>query len=432
MLKRKIESELLKWKNDKNKKSLIIEGARQVGKTFIIEHFAKENYENFIEINFIKNPSYKAIFEGDLDIDTILSNITLFTKQGNKLVAGKTLIFLDEIQNCKEARTALKFFTEDKRFDVIASGSLLGLHYNLAPTSYPTGYVDFMEMHSLSFEEFLWANEINDNIINNLRNCFEKNEKVNESVNTKILELFRQYIVVGGMPEVVNTFIETQDYEKVLKLQRNIVNDYRNDIANYAISSEKVKATACFNSIPYQLSRENKKFSYKIVEENGRSSKYFGSIEWLIDAGIVNISYCLSRLEAPLIAYVKEDFFKIYMADSGLLISMLDDGTNAQILKGNLGIYKGAIFENVIAKMLKDNGNKLYYFNRNNSLELDFVTTNNGDITPIEVKADNNKAKSLITILNENPKMQGFKLINGNIGKSNNLVTLPLYMAMFI
>ncbi len=429
MLKREIEEQLVSWKNDKDKKCLIINGARQVGKTYIIKHFAENNYENVIEINFVQTPSYCKIFDGDLDITTIIANISLYTN--SQLVPNKTLIFLDEIQACPNARTALKFFAMDKRFDVIASGSLLGVNYQKV-SSYPTGYVEFLEMHPLTFKEFLWANGVDDSVITIIKECFDKKECVNDAMNSKLLELFKQYIVVGGMPDVVNSFVNNHDYAKVLKLQKGILEDYKNDIAKYAESTEKVKAAACFNSIPSQLAKENKKFMYSVVEKNSKSSKYLGSINWILDAGIAVQCKNVNTLELPLVAYAQDDYFKIYMADTGLLVAMLDDGTNIQIIEGNLGIYKGAIFENIIAQILYSNGNKLYFHTKNNSLELDFLISKNGIITPIEVKANSNKAKSLALTLKQNPSMQGIKLINGNVGVVGNLTTLPLYMAMLI
>ena len=431
MLKREIEQKLIDWQKQDNKKCLIINGARQVGKTYIIKHFAKNNYKNVIELNFVENPSYKKIFDGDLDISTIMTNISLYTSHKNLNLNEKTLIFLDEIQACPNARTALKFFAIDYRFDVIASGSMLGINYEKV-SSYPTGYVEFLEMHPLTFKEFLWANGIDDEIILLLKTHFEQKTVVNEAMNSKIIELFKQYIVVGGMPAVVDCFIKNHNYNEVLKLQKNIVIDYQNDIAKYAISTEKVKAKACFSSIPSQLAKENKKFMYSVVEKNAKSKKYLGSINWLIDAGIVNICKNVSNLELPLIVYADDNHFKLYMADTGLLVSMLDEGTNIKIIEGDIGIYKGAIFENVVSQILYSNSNKLYFYNKNNSLEIDFVISKYGNIFPLEVKAYNNKAKSLSTILKQHPEFNGIKLINGNVGHINNLLTLPIYMVMFL
>lgn len=366
-----------------------------------------------------------------MNVDTILSNITLYASCDCKITPGKTLIFLDEIQACPQARTALKFFSVDGRYDVIASGSMLGISCNNVP-SYPTGYVEYLRMYPLTFEEFLWANNVSADIISNIRNSYEEKTEVNIALNEKMHQLFRQYIVVGGMPEVVQSFVTEHNYSTVLKLQRAILKDYENDIAKYAESTEKVKARACFKSIPTQLAKENKKFTYSVVEKNSKSSKYLGSINWLIDAGIVNICKNLSRLESPLIAFAQDEYYKIYMNDTGLLVAMLDNGTNAQIIEGDLGIYKGAIFENLIAQVLIANSRPLYFYNRNNSLELDFIIANDGAIIPIEVKVANNKAKSLITLLSENNEMRGIKLVAGNVGVHEQLTTYPVYMAMFL
>lgn len=431
MLKRTIESELMAWKNNPDKKCLMIEGARQVGKTYIIKHFAQENYKHFVELNFITSPSYGKIFDGDLDMKTILANISLYTSYGEQLVPHETLIFLDEIEACPNARTALKFFALDGRFDVISSGSMLGISYSKV-ASYPTGYVEYLKMHPLSFEEFLWASGVSEGIISMLKACYDNKEKVNDAMNDRMLELFRQYIVIGGMPDVVNGFVTDHNYATALTRQRSIVKDYENDIAKYAVSTEKVKARACFRSVPAQLSKENKKFMYGVVEKNSKSSKYSGSINWLIDAGIVTMCKNLSALDVPLVGYAEEDHFKMYMADTGLLVSMLDDGTNAALIDGNLGIYKGAVFENVIAQILTSHGIPLYYYQRNHTLELDFVLAKNARIVPVEVKAENNKAKSLRTALNENADMHGLKFTSGNIGENDRMLTCPLYMAMFL
>lgn len=431
MLKRKIESLLSDWKEKKDHLCLIVQGPRQVGKTFSIREFAKRNYENIIEMNFVENPSFQRIFDGDLDLATILANISLYKAFGLKLVPHKTLLFFDEIQACPNARTALKFFAQDKRFDVIASSSMLGISFQKV-SSYPTGYVEYLNMEPLDFEEFLWANGVSEMVINTLRQSFDSQTPVNEAMNKKMLELFRQYLVIGGMPACVDSFVNEWNYTKVLLIQRAIVRDYKNDIAKYAASTEKIKAKACFESIPAQLAKENKKFSYRFFDKKGRSNKYLGSLDWLLDAGIIRTCNCLSSLESPLIAQIKEGFFKIFMADTGLLVSMLDDGTNAQIINGELGIYKGAIFENGISQMLALRGYPLYYYTRNNNLELDFVISSNGVPLLLEVKAGSNCSRSLGTILQENPSLKGIKLTDGNIGVKDNLISLPLYMAMFL
>lgn len=431
MLKRKIEKELLEWKDKKDKMCLVVKGARQVGKTYIIDKFAKENYKNYIYINFDEIPSYKDIFKGDLDTETIIKQITLNIPNVN-LVPNETLIFLDEIQNCPRARTALKFLSIDKRFDVISSGSLLGINYEEVP-SFPVGYVENLDMYSLDFEEFLWANGFSEEGIGYLKEYFEKNEEVPISTHNKMMNLFKEYIVVGGMPRVVNEFVTTHDFSKVLKMQRDIVNNYLDDIAKYAISSEKAKARECFLSIPKQLAKDYKKFQYTLVDEYGSSRKFAGSLMWLYDAGIINYCHNLRNLELPLEGNSINNQFKIYMNDTGLLVSMLEEGTQKDIIDGNLGIYKGAIYENIIADIFNKLGRKLYYFEYRNKLEMDFIIRYNDKVTAVEVKsAENTKSKSMTNIIQNWKVQQGIKLSSKNISGNETVKNYPLYMAMFL
>ena len=431
MLKRKIERKLLAWKENKDKNCLLVKGARQVGKTYSINKFAKENYENYIYINFDENENYKAIFEDNLDIDTIIRQISIRIPNA-KIVPYKTLIFLDEIQNCPRARTALKFFSMDKRFDVIASGSLLGINYKEVP-SYPVGYVEHLEMTSLDFEEFCWANGIPEEAFNELKKYFEKKEHVPIAIHEKMLELFKNYIVVGGMPRVVADFIENMNYQNVLKIQRDILNDYNDDIIKYADGQEKPKTRACFLSIPKHLAKDYKKFRYGLIEKNGTSRKFAGSLMWLYDAGIINFCYNLSIPELPLEGNARNEIFKVYMRDTGLLVAMLEDGSAKDIIDGNLGIYKGAIYENVIADIFTKLGKRLYYFEHNSQLEIDFFIRYNNKATAIEVKsAENTKAKSLTSITNNWHVEQGIKLSTKNISVKDNIINYPLYMAIFL
>lgn len=431
MLRRKIEKELIEWKNKKDKMCLVVKGARQVGKTYIIDKFARENYPNYIYMNFDEMPSYKSIFNGDLDPETIIKQITL-NIQNVKLVPNETIIFLDEIQNCPRARTALKFLSIDKRFDVIASGSLLGINYEEVP-SFPVGYVENLELYSLDFEEFLWANGISEEGIGYLREYFEKNEEIPIATHNKMMNMFKEYIVVGGMPRVVYEYVKTHDFSKVLKIQRDIVDNYLDDIAKYAISSEKAKARECFLSIPKQLSKDYKKFQYSIVEERGSSRKFAGSLMWLYDAGIINYCYNLRNLELPLEGNSISNQFKIYMNDTGLLVSMLEEGTQKDIINGNLGIYKGAIYENIIADIFNKLGRKLYYFEYRNKLEMDFIIRYKNKVTAVEVKsADNTKAKSMTNIIQNWKVQQGIKLTSKNISGNEIVRNYPLYMAIFI
>ena len=431
MLRRKIENELIEWKSRKDKMCLVVKGARQVGKTYIIDKFARENYKNYIYMNFDEMPSYKDIFKGDLDPETIIKQITLNIPNVD-LVPNETIIFLDEIQNCPRARTALKFLSIDKRFDVIASGSLLGINYEEVP-SFPVGYVENLEMHSLDFEEFLWANGMSEEGISYLREYFEKNEEVPISTHDKMMNMFREYIVVGGMPRVVNEYVITHNFSKVLKMQRDIVDNYLDDIAKYAISSEKAKARECFLSIPKQLAKDYKKFQYTLVEERGSARKFAGSLMWLYDAGIINYCYNLRNPELPLEGNSINNQFKIYMNDTGLLVSMLEEGTQKDIIDGNLGIYKGAIYENIIADIFNKLGRKLYYFEYRNRLEMDFIIRYKDKVTAVEVKsAENTKSKSMTNIIQNWKVPQGIKLSSKNISGNEILRNYPLYMAMFL
>lgn len=431
MLQRKILKELNQWKTQEDKLCLLVKGARQVGKTFIINEFARANYKYYVQINFDETPGYKTIFDGDLDVETLIKQISLRVPNA-ELVPGETLIFLDEIQNCPRARTALKFLAIDKQFDIIASGSMLGIHYKDVP-SYPVGYVDTIEMYSLDFEEFLWANGVTPKSINDIKEYYIKKEKVPTAMHEKMLQLFKEYIVVGGMPRVVNTFISTHDFSSVFRVQKTIVCDYADDIAKYAEGNEKSKARACFLSIPKHLSKDYKKFQYSLVEKKGTARKFGGSLMWLYDAGIVNFCYNLASPELPLECNAKSDAFKVYMRDTGLLMAMLEEGSQEDIIDGNLGIYKGAIYENIIADIFGKAGKKLYYFEYNSKIEIDFFIRLNKQATAIEVKsADNTKSKSLDSVIENYGIKHGIKLSSKNVGGTESIDSFPLYMAMFL
>lgn len=431
MLERKIYKSLLEWKNQKEKMCLVVKGARQVGKTYIINKFAEENYENYIYMNFDENPGYKAIFDGELDVENLIKQISLRVPNAN-LIPNKTIIFLDEIQNCPNARTALKFLALDKRFDVIASGSLLGINYKEVE-SFPVGYTEQIEMHSLDFEEFLWANGVTPKSILDVKEYFDKKEVVPVAMHERMMSLFKEYIVVGGMPRVVDDFVKNHNFANVLKIQKAIISDYEDDIAKYAEGSEKAKARACFLSIPKHLSKDYKKFRYSLVMPSGSSRKYAGSLMWLYDAGIINFCHNLEIPQLPLEGNSKSDVFKVYMRDTGLLVAMLDEGTQEDIIDGNLGIYKGAIYENIIGDILTKKGKKLYYFEYNSTLEVDFFIRFEKDIAAIEVKsAGNSKSKSLETVMSKYNVKKGIKLAPSNYGKKNNIDIFPIYMEMFL
>ena len=437
MLQRKAYNQLLDWKNHSSKMVLLVKGARQIGKTFTIEQFAKEQYQRCIRINFDENPAYKTIFDGDLDMDTLIKQISLRVPSV-KMIPGKTLIFFDEIQGCPKAQTALKFITQDGRFDCIATGSLLGINNgrssrNEEIPAYPVGYVEHLDMYSLDFEEYLWARGVTAESIADIKEYFDRKKRVPPAMHERMMELFKEHIVIGGMPRVVQEFVNTGNYNAVLKLQRDIISDYASDIAKYAESSEKVKARSCFYSIPKQLAKDYKKFQYSIVEKKGTNRKFGGSLEWLYDAGIINFCYNLRCPELPLEGNAIDDIFKVYMRDTGLLTAMLEDGSQADIIDGKLGIYKGALYENIIADVFGKLGKKLFYYEYRGQMEIDFFIRRNSQAQAVEVKsAGNTKSKSLDNIIRNYGVEHGIKLSSNNISISEKIEHFPLYMAMFL
>ena len=436
MLKRKIEQALINWKNTPNHSPLIIKGCRQCGKTFSVRDFAKKNYKYEVYLNFFKNPSYISIFDGSLEIDNLIMMMSALLGPSAVFKQGETVIILDEIQACPEARTALKFFREDGRFDVIGTGSLLGVKgYGKQPKSIPVGSETVIEMHPLDFEEFLWANGITPQIIDKLKEYFNEENPVPEALHEKMRQLILQYTVVGGMPEVVDTFVKTKQMNSVLALQRDIVRSYEDDMVKYADDKDKSLIKECFQSIPKQLSKENKKFQYSIVKKGGTASKFQGSIRWIEGAGIIARCYNLDLPELPLDGNAIDDVFKVYMQDSGLLVSMLEDGTQFDILQGNLYGYKGAIFENLMADIFTKMGRKLYYYHKDSGLEIDFVIRYKGGATLIEVKATTGNTKSTKTILSHPEKYHvagAIKLGDYNVGRNEKILTIPIYMGFLL
>lgn len=435
MLKRKIEQTLIKWKNTPNRSPLVIKGCRQCGKTFSVRAFAKEYYKNEVYLNFFKNPDYISIFEGSLEVDNLIILMSALLP-GAVFEPGNTVIILDEIQDCPEARTALKFFKEDGRFDVIGTGSLLGVKgYGKQPKSIPVGSETLIEMYPLDFEEFLWANGISEQIIDKLKEYLNDEQPVPKALHNKIQQLLLQYTVVGGMPAVVDTFVATKQMNSVLALQRDIIHSYEDDMVKYAEDADKPLIKECFQSIPKQLSKENKKFQYSVVRKGGSASKFKGSLQWIEDAGIISRCYNLEIPELPLDGNAIDDMFKVYMVDTGLFVAMLEDGTQYDILQGNLYGYKGAIFENLMADIFTKMGRKLYYYHKDSGLEVDFVTRYKGGATLIEVKATTGNTKSTKTILAHPEKYHvkgAIKLGGYNIGRNDRILTIPLYMGFLL
>ena len=390
MLKRKIEKKLIAWKNTENRKPLIIKGCRQCGKTFSVLDFAKKNYKNVVYLNFFENPDYVAVFSGSLEVDTIVMMLSALLGKEAVFESGNTVLVLDEIQECPEARTALKFFRMDGRYDVIGTGSLLGVKgYGKEPKSVPVGSETVIDMYPLDFEEFLWANGIETPVIELLKTCLQNEKTVPEALHKRMKQLLLQYTVVGGMPDVVQTFVSTKQMDEVLQIQRDIVRSYEDDMIKYAEKKDKSRIKECFQSIPKQLSKENKKFQYSIVKKGSTASKYAGSLQWIEDAGI----------------------------------------------QGNLHAYKGAVFENLIADIFSKMGRKLYYFHKDSGLEVDFVIRYKGECTLVEVKASTGNTKSTRTILNHPEKYHvshAIKLGDYNVGRAEQILTLPLYMAFLL
>lgn len=427
------------WKKEHKKECLLIKGARQVGKTYLIREFGKKEYESFIEINFHEQKSLKIIFEGDKTAEEIYKKLTI-NMPGIKLIPGNTLIFLDEIQKCADARTALKFLAEDGRFDVIASGSLLGLSYGKDDDkevenveSIPVGYEKTMMMYSLDFEEFLWAYGYTEETISYIKNFYLTREKIPTDINNKFESLLREFLIVGGMPEVVANYMSFRDFTKVQEIQDKILTSYIDDISQHAKGAEKIKVRQCYEGIPRQLARENKKFKYSEIEKKATSRKFRDSVQWLNDANMAYICYNVSLPILPLNAYEKENEFKLYIADTGLLLALFGFESKQALFNGNLkGFAKGGIFENFIAETLVKNGYKLHYYRPNDDFELEFIIEKDGEVIPIEVKAGNNTTKSLDSFIEEFKPSIAIKLVNGNIGVKDKKYTIPHFLSIFI
>lgn len=399
--------------------------------------FCKKNYEHVVYLNFFVNPQYASVFSGSLEVDNITMLLSALMGKDAIFEAGKTILILDEIQDCPDARTALKFFKLDGRYDVIGTGSLLGVkgYGDKEPKSIPVGYETVIDMTPLDFEEFLWANGISEQIITLLHTHLQNQTPVPDALHARMRELLLQYTVVGGMPDVVQTFVDSRRMDEVLQLQRDIVRSYEDDMVKYADKKDKAVIKECFQSIPKQLSKENKKFQYSVVKKGATASKFAGSLQWIEDAGIIARCYNLFITELPLDGNADQDTFKVYMRDTGLFVSMLEDGTQFDILQGNLLGYKGAIFEGLIADIFSKMGRKLYYFHKDSGLEVDFIIRYKGACTLVEVKANTGNVKSTKTVLRHPEKYhvtQAIKLGDYNIGLSEQILTLPLYMAFLL
>lgn len=432
MLKRTVYDKLIRWKESQNRRALCIIGARQTGKTTIIREFGKKNYKYFVEINFVTDKDAEKIFDDSLDADTIIENLTAFKMQ--KMEPGETLVFLDEIQECPNARSAIKFLVEDGRFDYIESGSLLGVRHREV-RSYPVGFEEICYMYPMSFEEFIIANGVQESTLEMLDSCCRTESEVSQSVHDTMLKLFYTYIVVGGMPAAVQTYITTHDIGKVVNIQREILELYRLDISKYAEGNDKIKIRAIFDSIPSQLDDKNRRFFLSKVDKNGRQNRYENSFLWLSDAGVALPSYNVTEPQPPLQLNEKRNIFKLFMNDTGLLCAACMKNIQFDILQGNVAVNMGSILENLFAQAIKCNGFSLNYYESKKYGEIDFVVQNGMMIDLIEIKSGNDYTKhpALDNMMKIDNWSFGEKIVfcKGNIRKQGEILYLPWYMIMF-
>jgi len=435
-LKRQFYDFLVSWKARKSRECLLVKGARQIGKTYIIEKFGRENYDSFIEINFVEEPDFRSVFNGNLDTDTICAGISAI-RPDVRFVPGRTLMFFDEVQECPNVRTAFKFLALDGRYDVVASGSLLGIKYkskrkDREPKSVAVGFERQVSMHSLSFEEFLWAKGYLPGQIEDLRKRYLVREPVPEALNTKFHALVREYAVVGGMPEVVRGYVENRHFGDVQREQEKILAAYIDDIHKYAAAVDVPKIERCFRAMPLILSKENRKFKYSEVEKGATARKYLSSVDWLRDSGLASQAECVNVALPGLAGYVNDGWFKLYLSDVGLLCASYGMLVKRQILDGTLkGTVKGGIYENLVAGILARNGIPLRYY-RNGDSEVEFLVESAEGVIPVEVKAQTGRTLSLDKLLRDESIPYGYKLVGGNVGISGKKIAIPHYMAMFI
>ncbi len=432
MLKRKITQQLREWRKNKREECLLVKGARQVGKTYAISDFGQTEYQKFITINFIESPELKAIFEGDLSSNAIKKRLSLFMP-GIAFVDGNTLLFLDEIQECPNARTALKFLAQDSSIDVIASGSLLGISYREV-TSVPVGYERQMDMFGLDFEEYLWALGYDGQVSDELRGHFQELEPLAEEVHQNMLRHFREYMAIGGMPAVVQSFVDSQNFSVAFSGQEMILNTYLDDIAKFAEAGIRNKARECYLSIPRQLAKENTKFKYGLVEKRGTARKFETALDWLRDANVVRYCHAVTTPQFPLRAYEDDTRFRIYAADSGLLTAMYGFEMMSAVVNDKLeGPMKGGFYENIVADMLTKAGADLHYWmNDKGNIEIEFLLEQDARVVPVEVKARRGSTASLNTFLERDDIERGYKLTSGNLGIAGKKITAPLYMAPYL
>ena len=435
LLKRKIDKYLTDWKNRPDRKPLIIKGARQIGKTRSVEWFAGQNYASVIEINFIEQKKYREIFNDGFEVDAILKNISLLNPE-LKFIPGNTIFFFDELQACPNCATSLKFFKLDGRFDVICSGSLMGISYNEIESN-SVGYKEDYEMHSMDFEEFLWAMGYNDEFTADLLSHMLDVRPLSELQMDTLMSLFRDYVIIGGMPEVVSTYVRNKNFSGTLDIQRQLLKDYEEDITKYVEGLDKAKVKAVYNHISTFLAKENKRFQITKIARNARNRDYMGCVEWLADAGVVNVCYCLNQPELPLKGNYDPKMYKIYFKDTGLLIASLDEEAQEDLRANrNLGTYKGAIYENIVGDMLVKQGYRLFYYHSDRpALEMDFFIRSADSLIPVEVKANDGATASLNRLLNDdkyNDVKYGIKLGYRNIGFNGKFYIFPYFLTFLL
>lgn len=431
MFYRKMYDKLIAWKNNTSRKALLITGARQIGKTFLIREFGKRNYENLVEINFITEPKAVSIFTGNLNAETLVMNLTAYLMA--PMTQGKTLVFFDEIQECPAARTAMKFLVEDGRFDYIESGSLLGVNYKEVQ-SYPVGYEETLQMYPMDFEEFVLANGVQTNTVSHLKECFDKRAPVSGAIHQTMSDLFRYFVIVGGMPAVVQRFVDTHDIGEVLKIQTDILAMYRQDITKYS-QTDKIRIKNIFDRIPAELNAQNRRFKLADISKTARMNRYESSFVWLADAGVVLPCYNITEPKAPLRLSEQSSLFRLYMGDTGLLCAASMENVQFDILGGDLSVNMGSILENTFAQLLKANGFELRYMNRKSLGEIDFVLQQGKTVVPVEIKsgADYERHSALNNILRvpDWGIRKAYVFCRGNVSGRGQITYLPWYMVMF-
>ncbi len=434
-LRRKIDEYLIEWKNSKDKMPLIVRGARQIGKTDAIENFAKNNYKHIVEINFALQKEYKTIFDDGFEVDTIINNISIINNEF-EFVPGKTLIFFDEIQDCINVATSLKAFNIDKRFDVICSGSMLGVNYKDIESNSVGNKQDYT-MYSMDFEEFLWAKGYREEQILDLYICMKECRPLTTTQYNVMMMNFKDYMILGGMPAIVAKFIENKNFSGILTMQKQILKDYEEDIIKYAEGLDKARVLNAYRKVATFLGNENKKFQISKITKGARNREYFGVADWLSDSGIINISYCMEECALPLGGNYNPDNYRLYFADTGLLIASLDEEAQDDLRKNkNFNTYKGAIYENIVGDMLVKAGYKLYFYkNEKGTIEMDFFIRDANSLIPVEVKANDNATASLNNLINSNQYKDikyGIKLCNKNIGFNGKFYTFPYFMTFLL